>query len=293
MKKVIFFMISLRPKQWIKNIFIFAPLVFSLNFLKFEDIRNSFIAFVLFSLITGSIYILNDCFDKNYDKKHPKKKNRPIASEKLSVRFAVSGAIFIIILALFMIFNFSKNFFYISTIYIVLNILYSVYLKKVVILDVFIIATGFVLRVIVGGVIIKIELSPWILIVTFLLSMFLGFIKRRQELIKINCLEADEDKSRITLKKYNLSFLDQLISITTATTLISYISYVLNPQVQERLNTKQLYFTVPFVIFGIFRYLYLTYTKDEGESPEEVIFTDLPFTLNIVIWVFVFILLIL
>jgi len=293
MKKVIFFIISLRPKQWIKNIFIFAPLVFSLNFLKFEDVRNSFIAFVLFSLITGSIYILNDCFDKNYDKKHPKKKNRPIASEKLSVCFAVSGAIFIIILALFIIFNFSKNFFYISTIYIVLNILYSVYLKKVVILDVFIIATGFVLRVIIGGVIIKIELSPWILIVTFLLSMFLGFIKRRQELIKINYLEADEDKSRITLKKYNLSFLDQLISITTATTLISYISYVLNPQVQERLNTKQLYFTVPFVIFGIFRYLYLTYTKDEGESPEEVIFTDLPFTLNIVIWVFVFILLIL
>jgi 4-hydroxybenzoate polyprenyltransferase len=282
-------MISLRPKQWIKNIFIFTPLVFSLNFLKFENVRNSFIAFVLFSLITGSIYILNDCFDKNYDKKHPKKKDRPIASEKLSVCFAVSGAIFIILLSLFMIFYFSKNFFYISTIYIVLNILYSVYLKKIVILDVFIIATGFVLRVIIGGVIIKIELSPWILIVTFLLSMFLGFIKRRQELVKINSSESKEIEQRITLKKYNIPFLDQLISITTATTLISYISYVLNPQVQERLNTKQLYFTVPFVIFGIFRYLYLTYTKDEGESPEEVIFTDLPFTLNIVIWVFVFI----
>lgn len=293
MKKVIFFMISLRPKQWIKNIFIFAPLVFSLNFLKFEDVRNSFIAFVLFSLITGSIYILNDCFDKNYDKKHPKKKNRPIASEKLSVCFAVSGAIFIILLALFMIFNFSKNFFYISIIYIVLNILYSVYLKKVVILDVFIIATGFVLRVIIGGVIIKIELSPWILIITFLLSMFLGFIKRRQELVKINSSGSKGIEQRITLKEYNLSFLDQLISITTATTLISYISYVLNPQVQERLNTKQLYFTIPFVIFGIFRYLYLTYTKDEGESPEEVIFTDLPFFLNIVIWIFVFIFLLL
>lgn len=293
MEKVIFFIISLRPKQWVKNAFIFAPLIFSLKFLIFEDVKNSFIAFILFSFITGSIYILNDCFDKSYDKKHPKKKNRPIASGKLSVTFAALAAIFISLLSLFITFNFNKNFFYISIIYIFMNILYTVYLKKVVILDVFLIAIGFVLRVVIGGVIIKIELSPWILIITFLLSMFLGFIKRRQELVRINSSESKVIEQRITLKKYNVPFLDQLISITTATTLISYISYVLNPQVQERLNTKQLYFTIPFVIFGIFRYLYLTYTKDEGESPEEVIFTDLPFTLNIVIWVFVFIFLLL
>jgi len=293
MNKVIFFIISLRPKQWVKNGFIFAPLMFSLKFLVFKDVKNSFVAFILFSIVTGSVYILNDCFDKSYDKGHPKKKNRPIASGKLSVQFAALVAIFISLLSLFIIFNYNKDFFYISIIYIFMNILYTVYLKKIVILDVFLIAAGFVLRVLIGGVIIKIELSPWILIITFLLSMFLGFIKRRQELVKINSSESKKNEQRISLKKYNVPFLDQLISITTATTLISYISYVLNPQVQERLDTKQLYLTVPFVIFGIFRYLYLTYTKDEGESPEEIIFTDLPFTLNIVIWIVGFILLLL
>ena len=154
-----------------------------------------------------------------------------------------------------------------------------------------IIASGFVLRVMIGGVTNHIELSPWILIITFLGSLLLGLVKRRQELIKL-AGATEQQNTRVTLKSYNVSLLDQLISVTTATTLISYIMYVVNPDIQTKFHTDKLFFTIPFFIFGIFRYLYLTYIKEQGENPEEVLFSDLPFTLNIFIWVVVFVLLI-
>jgi 4-hydroxybenzoate polyprenyltransferase len=295
MRTLLLFIKTLRPYQWIKNIFIFAPMVFALQFVQVSFIKTSILAFILFSLVAGSIYVLNDCFDVKRDRLHPDKKKRPIASGALSVKAAAPMAAILLLLTLTVIFLMNIKFFYIALFYIGMNIVYSSFLKQVVILDVMIIAVGFVLRVQIGGVINDIPLSTWILVITFLLAIFLGLVKRRQELLKVNAIQDDTGtkvETRKTLKLYNLQLLDQLISITTATTLISYIVYVVNPDIQAKFHTRELYLTVPFVIFGIFRYLYLTYAKDKGENPAEVIFSDLPFAVNGLLWVLVFVLLI-
>jgi 4-hydroxybenzoate polyprenyltransferase len=268
-------------------------MVFALRFFQVQYVRNSILAFILFSLVAGCIYVLNDCFDREKDRLHPDKRNRPIASGALKVGTAASAATVILLLSLYVIFRLNLGFFYIALLYIGMNVFYSSLLKTVVILDVMIIAIGFVLRVMIGGVINNIKLSPWILIITFLLAIFLGLIKRRQELLKMNELDGvGEVQTRKTLKKYNQALLDQLISITTATTLISYIVYVANPDIQEKFHTHELYLTVPFVIFGIFRYLYLTYVKGKGENPAEILFSDFAFAVNAILWVLVFLLLI-
>lgn len=296
METVVLFLKSLRFKQqWVKNLFIFAPMIFALHFFHLDYLRDSFIAFILFGFVTGCIYIINDCIDKSSDSAHPTKRFRPIASGKLKIRTALIGVMFLLILDMLLVFQFSRDFFWISMIYIVLNIFYSLYFKRVVILDVMIIAFGFVLRVLIGGIINSILLSPWILIMTFLISIFLGLVKRRQELVKLNLASKPEGlraNTRKTLHLYNIPLLDQLISVTTATTLISYTMYVVNPVTQSKFNTENLFLTIPFVLFGIFRYLYLIYSRDKGESPEEIIFSDLPFSLNIVLWVIIFILVI-
>jgi len=281
---------SLRIKHWIKNLFIFAPMVFSLNFTNMEYMINSIIAFFLFSIVAGNIYVLNDCIDKKDDINHPKKKFRPIASGKISIPAAITFSVIVQVIVLSVIYQFNLGFFIIASIYIAVNISYSAFLKKIAIFDVLIIAVGFVLRVMIGGEVNDIFLSPWIFIITFLLALFLGLVKRRQELAGI---EKNLTKNtRKSLENYSLPLLDQLISITTSATLISYIIYVLNPGIQLYFKTEYLYLTVPFVIFGIFRYLYLTYIKQKGENPEDIIFTDLPFLINIILWLLVFALLI-
>ncbi len=285
----------MRPHQWVKNIFIFAPMVFSLHFFQRSCIKNSLLAFFLFTLVTGCIYIFNDCFDREKDRLHPDKKKRPVASGNLHISTAVSWGIGLLLVSLSAITLMNTEFLIIALLYIFLNIFYSTYLKEIVILDVMIIAVGFVMRVKIGGAVNSIELSPWILIITFLLAIFLGLIKRRQELIKINSPDFNgsaDMETRKTLKKYNLALLDQLIAITTATTLISYVIYVTHPDIQEKFHTKELYFTIPFVVFGIFRYLYLTYVKGMGENTAEIIFSDIPFSANGVAWLALFILLI-
>lgn len=291
MKTIVLFIKSMRVKQWVKNIFIFAPVIFSLNFFQSDYIINSIIAFLLFSLVTGTIYVFNDCFDKKKDILHPEKRKRPIASGELGIPPALTGGALLLIVVLFAIYKIDTGFFIISIVYIVLNLLYSSYLKKVVILDVMVIAVGFVLRVEIGGVVNDIALSRWILIITFLIAIFMGLIKRRQEILKIG-IDNEKIETRKTLQKYNLNLLDQLISVSTSTTLISYIIYVLNRDILEKFQTKELYLTIPFVAFGIFRYLYLTYTEGKGENPAEIIFTDIPFTVNGILWVAVFVLLI-
>jgi len=282
---------SLRPKQWVKNLFIFAPMIFSLRFFHPGTVWRATLAFLLFGLVTGSIYVINDCIDRDRDRFHPRKRTRPIASGALGVKPALAGAVLLLALAMVLVFHFDRGFFLLGLIYVLMNLLYSIILKRIVILDVMVIAFGFVLRVMIGGVIDDIPLSPWILIITFLGSLFLALIKRRQEMIKLN-RPGEAETTRTSLKSYNLPLLDQLISVTTATTLISYIMYVVNPGIQMKFHTQKLYFTIPFLVFGLFRYLYLTYIQEKGESPEEVLFTDLPFTLNLLVWLLVFVLLI-
>lgn len=293
MKLILLFIRSLRIHQWVKNVFIFAPMIFALRFFQTSYIVNSVAAFLLFGFVAGSIYVFNDCFDKDKDRLHPEKKRRPIASGELPVPAAAVSAVVLLGMSMTLIYFFSTTFFYIALIYVFLNILYSSWLKKVVILDVLIIAVGFVIRVEIGGVINAIDLSPWILVITFLLATFLALIKRRQELVKVRVPDNDNiGETRKTLKKYNIGLLDQLISITTATTLISYIIYVTNPDILDKFGTARLYLTVPFVVFGVFRYLYLTYVKEKGENPAEVLF-DIPFSVNALLWLAVFIFLIL
>lgn len=290
-KTIALFVRTMRPYQWVKNIFIFAPMLFSGKFFSVPYIKNSVAAFFLFSIVAGCIYIFNDTFDKEKDSRHPDKKKRPIASGALNARTAVIGGILILAAAITAIYLFNIKFLYITLIYVGMNIVYSGFLKHVVILDVMIIAVGFVLRVEIGGVVNDIEMYPWILIITFLLAIFLGLIKRRQEFVKVEGKNDSESEgqTRKALKKYNLALLDQLISITTATTLISYIIYTVQPDVMKKFDSDKLYLTIPFMAFAIFRYLYLTYVKGKGESPSEVIFSDLPFTLSGVLWVGVFV----
>jgi 4-hydroxybenzoate polyprenyltransferase len=284
-------LISLRIKQWVKNVFIFAPMIFSLHLFQPAYIQRSLLAFFLFSLVTGGIYIFNDILDREKDKLHPVKQNRPIASGRLSATAAGVTAAALLAGVLLLIARFNREFFLIAVLYVGLNILYTLFLKSVVIIDTMIIALGFVLRIMIGGAVNHVILYPWILVSTFLLAIFLALIKRRQELIKIQALHP-EQVTRKTLQSYNLGMLDQMISIATATTLISYIMYALSPDVQQKFQTDRLYYTVPFVVFGIFRYLFLAYSKGDGESPADIIYTDLPFTLNIILWISVFILLV-
>ena len=288
MKTIQLVLITMRPRQWVKNLFIFAPIIFSLHFSNFSELIQVVIAFMLFCIITGCIYIINDSLDIRSDKQHPKKKHRPIASGKLDIRTSIIIAVLLLSVSLSLTFLINLYFLIIALFYVILNIFYSFYLKKIVILDVLIIAVGFVLRVMIGGVVLmSVELSPWILIITFVLTTFLGLMKRRQELVRVEKLKKENIiiETRETLKNYNLLLLDQLISITTATTLISYIIYVIDRDIQDKFHTDKLFFTVPFVVFGIFRYLYLAFVMDKGESPEEVLFSDLPFLINIVLWI--------
>lgn len=292
MKTIFLFIKSMRIKHlWVKNLPIFAPMIFSLTFSESSYIINSLLAFILFGFITGAIYVFNDCFDRKEDKLHPGKAMRPIASGNLGVPAAVISASAMLVVVLIAILAINRDFFIITLIYIGLNLSYSFYFKKVVILDVLFIAVGFVIRVEIGGVINKIKLSPWIMVITFLIAIFLALVKRRQELVKMGS-NNEKIATRKTLNKYNLTLLDQLISISTSTTLISYLIYVLNPDIREKFHTGKLYLTVPFVVFGIFRYLYLTYTEGKGENPAEIIFSDITFTANIILWVIVFVLLI-
>lgn len=285
------FLISLRPKQWMKNVFIFAPMIFSLHMYQVSYIGRSVLAFLLFSLVTGCIYVFNDVLDREKDRLHPVKRERPIAAGRLAVRWALALAAALLAVLLLLIAGFNREFFLITLFYVALNVLYSLFLKRVVIIDIMVIALGFVMRVMIGAAVTAVVLYPWILISTFLLAIFLALIKRRQELLKIQEVHP-EAVTRKTLESYNVGMLDQMISIATATTLISYIMYVLSPDVQLKFHTSNLYFTVPFVIFGIFRYLFLSYAQGEGESPSDIITSDLPFTLNLLLWVSVFILLV-
>jgi len=291
MRVLKYFLVSLRPRQWVKNVFIFAPMIFSLHMFQSEYLGRSLLAFVLFSLVTGGIYVFNDIMDREGDKLHPMKRSRPIASGRLSAMIAGLAAAALLAGTLLLIARFSRDFFLIAVFYIGLNVFYSLFLKSVVIIDTMVIALGFVLRVMIGGAVNQIVLYPWILISTFLLAIFLALIKRRQEFLRIQDLHP-EQVTRKTLQSYNLGMLDQMISIATATTLISYIMYALSPDVQQKFHTAKLYYTVPFVIFGIFRYLFLAYAKGQGESPADIIYSDLPFTLNIILWISVFILLV-
>jgi len=271
-------LISMRPKQWTKNAILFAALIFSKNLFHAQSSLRVLEAFILFTLLSGSVYIFNDLMDIEKDRCHPKKSQRPLASGKLKPTNAIIASILIGITGLVFSFLLNLRFGMVVFSYIILQLAYTLSLKHIIILDVFSVAAGFLLRVLAGAVVIDVPVSTWLLVCTMLLALFLSFCKRRHELVN---LEAEAVNHRESLKAYSTYLLDQMIAVVTASTLISYALYTMSTETVQRFGTTNLKYTIPLVLFGIFRYLYLIHQKDEGGNPESIILKDKPMILNI------------
>jgi 4-hydroxybenzoate polyprenyltransferase len=272
----------LRPQQWSKNVFIFAGLVFSRNFKNIDDILSAIGAFFVFSFLASSIYIFNDICDYEEDKIHPVKSRRPIAADEVPRHRAWIICIALFIISLSAAYCFNDRFFFVCLVYAFLMIMYSWRIKQIVILDVFFVALGYVFRAVAGAVVIKVEISSWLLLCTLLLALFLVLSKRRTEIMTLGDSAV---KHRKILVQYPVSLLNQMIAIVTSACVVSYCLYTLAPETIAKFNTRNLILTVPFVIYGIFRYLYITYEKLEADIPEKIILTDWPLLLCLLLWV--------
>ena len=273
---------SLRPQQWIKNFFIFAPLIFSRNLHNPSMVLKTAAAFAAFCLVASAHYIFNDIRDLEEDRIHPVKSKRPLASGRLKKGPAILSCVVLAVLGLAVAAAVSRSLLIISAGYLVLQVFYSLWLKHVVILDVFVVAAGFVIRVVAGGLAIEVAISSWLIICTMLLSLFLALGKRRHEIV---LLEDSAQNHRPILKEYSTDLLDQMISVVTASTLIAYCLYTISGETVAKFGTRKLIYTVPFVLYGIFRYLYLIHLKAEGASPESLIIKDKPLLLDLFLWI--------
>lgn len=271
---------TMRPRQWTKNVFIFAALVFDKQLFVVDSFLRTLAGFALFCLISSSVYIFNDLADVEADRQHPEKKNRPIASGRLSVRAAWAAGIALVLVTFALAWLLSPGFELVIMAYFVINLAYSKWLKHIAILDVLIISFGFVLRVGAGVTLIAVErFSPWLYIVMFLLSLFLGFGKRRAELA---LLAHGAGSHRKVLDGYTLPLLDQYIMIVSATTIVAYSLYTFSaPNVPDN---HSMMLTIPFMVYAIFRYLYLIEVKHAGGTPEEVLLSDRPFQASMLLW---------
>ena len=271
---------TMRPKQWIKNVFIFGALVFDNKLFDPAYFLRTLAAFVMFCLVSSTVYIINDLGDIKKDRLHPIKRNRPLASGRLKPPVAVGGAVGILVVLLPLAFALDTGFGIIALAYLVNNLLYTFWLKNVVIIDVLSIAAGFVLRVGAGVAVIPTErFSPWIYVCMTLLALFLGFGKRRHELA---LLATDANNHRQVLDDYNLPFLDEMMGVVTASTVMAYATYTFSAEGLPSNHSMML--TVPFVLYAIFRYLYLIHVRGEGGAPEEILLSDRPFLLDVTLW---------
>lgn len=270
---------SMRPKQWTKNGFIFAALLFDGKLFQQSPLINSFIGFIVFCFLSSSVYLINDSVDAPVDRLHPTKHNRPIARGDVPVWVAASWSAFLAIAALSVAFVVNPGFGIIGLLYFVSTVFYTFVLKHVVIIDVLVLALGFVLRVSAGAVIVAaIRFSPWMYVCMMLLALLLGFGKRRQELVELE----GKAGTRAILSEYSLPLLDQIISIITGATLVAYAFYTFSaPQLPAN---HSMMLTIPFVIYGIFRYLYLVHVKGAGGAPDEILLTDRPLQITLVLW---------
>ncbi|MCJ7433391.1 MAG: decaprenyl-phosphate phosphoribosyltransferase [Anaerolineales bacterium] len=271
---------TMRPRQWTKNVFIFAALVFDKQLFVVDSLLRTIAGFALFCLVSSSVYIFNDLADIEADRKHPQKKKRPIPSGQLSVSAAWALGILLVAIALGLGWLLAPAFTGVMGLYFLINLAYSKWLKHIPIVDVLIIAAGFVLRVGAGVTLIHVErFSPWLYVVMTLLSLFLGFGKRRAELA---LLTHGAGSHRKVLDGYTIPLLDQYIMIVSGTTIVAYSLYTFSaPNVPAN---HSMMLTIPFVVYTIFRYLYLINVEDEGGSPEEILLTDRPFQIAMVLW---------
>jgi len=272
---------SLRPEQWTKNLFVFAGLLFGGRLLQESALWRAGATFAIFCAISGSVYLFNDLADRQGDQRHPLKRTRPIASGQLRSRTALIAGIILGVGGTVAAALLDPLLGIVAGAYLALLLLYSAALKHLVILDVLTIAAGFVLRSVAGAVAVSVPISQWLLICTTLLALFLALSKRRHELVLLG--EAAIGHRRI-LEEYSPYLLDQMIAVVTASTLIAYTLYTVSPETAERLGTDRLGLTIPFVLYGIFRYLYLVHQKRGGGSPAAMLLDDGPLLTCVALW---------
>lgn len=270
----------MRPRQWLKNGLVYIPLFFDGKLGDLESFARTSGAFVLLCLMSGGVYIMNDLMDIEKDRQHPEKSNRPLASGQLDPRVAGVVAIFLVVGSLVAGYFLSPAFAVVLAAYFLLQVAYTYYLKNIVLLDVMVLAAGFILRVAAGVEVIDVErFSPWLYVCTFLLALFLALGKRRHELI---LLGDEAGNHRSILAEYNLDLIDRLIGIVTTSAVVAYSLYTF---LSEGLPTNHLMMlTIPLVLYAVFRYLYLIHVRHEGGAPEEIFLRDRPMQLTIVIW---------
>ena len=274
-------LISLRPRQWAKNLLVFAGLLFGLRLFDPVAVGRACAAFGVFCLLSGVVYLINDIADRRNDRQHPLKALRPIASGALPVPAARMSAVVLAVAALAGASALGPRFFVVAASYLTLLALYSGPLKHIVIIDVLTIAVGFVLRAVAGAVAVDVDISHWLLVCTILLALFISLAKRRHELV----LLADGAASyRPILDEYTPYLLDQMIAVVTASTLIAYVFYTISPETEQKFKTHWLGLTVPFPLYGIFRYLYLVHQREGGGSPAELLLTDRPLLVCVMLW---------
>jgi 4-hydroxybenzoate polyprenyltransferase len=272
---------SMRPNQWVKNTVIFAGIIFARHFERTDDLLRVLAAFGIFCALASAVYLFNDIRDRNTDRAHPQKRDRPIAAGRVSVSTAGITAGILIAIGLAGAWRLGVQFFTAAALYVVLSTAYSIVLKRVAVLDVMIVASGFVIRAVAGAAAIQVAISPWLIVCTSLLALFLGFGKRRSELV---ALGGDATSHRAALAGYTIPLLDQLIAVTTASTVVAYALYTLAPDTHAKFGTTNLIWTLPFVMYGVFRYLYLIHGENKGGNPTHALLTDPPIIINGALW---------
>ena len=272
--------VSLRPRQWSKNLFVFAGLIFSQSLFT-PLFWPALAAFLIFCALSGAIYVFNDLADVEKDRLHPTKRNRPIASGALAAPTAAALGVVLLVGSLGAAFRLSVPFFLVAAAYAILLTAYSLWLKHLVILDVLTVAAGFVLRAVGGAAAIAVEISGWLVICTILVALFLALGKRRHE---YRTLRGDAAAHRPILAEYSESFLDQMVAVVTASTVTAYALYTMSPDTVAKFHTRLLPVTLPFVLYGVFRYLYLLYRRELGGNPSDLLLNDRALLVNTVLW---------
>jgi 4-hydroxybenzoate polyprenyltransferase len=273
-------LLSLRPRQWVKNLFVLAALIFSRHLLDIAYLGKAIAAVGCFLAVSGAVYLLNDVLDREKDRLHPEKKARPVAAGTLSVATALVSASLLMVLGIWGAYQLRDVFGHVVFFYAALNVLYSWRLKDLVLIDVIMVATGFLLRALGGAVVIEVAISTWLILCTFTLTLFLATVKRRQELVRLG---EGASGHRPSLGGYGLPYLDQVISILTSATLVCYALYAMG--VGEAAEaSRQMQWTIPFVLYGILRYLYVVYHAEGGEDPTAILWQDRPLQVTLLLW---------
>ncbi len=273
----------LRVPQWIKNLFVFVPLLFSKHFFDKDFLILSLAGFIIFCLTSSLVYIINDIIDIEADRAHPVKKERPLPSGKITKKQASVIALILFLIIIFTGINYNPYFLALIGSYLILNLFYSLKWKHIVLVDIFCIAAGFMIRVIAGAYIINVEVSSWLLLTTMFISLFLAIMKRKSELS--NSQNIENSANRKVLTDYSLDFTNHISTIAASAVIICYALYTVSQRTVATFGNENLIYTTPFVVFGIFRYMFLVYMNKQGENTTEIIITDIPMIFNIIFYI--------